>query len=477
MRFTKTLLAAAIATTVLVGCNDDDTTNIYPVEPTPVAPTEVSIAAFNISFDHSDFAELSEVMSMTQSEQDDLIAQWENASISDDAELKKAEKVIQIRNIATIIQKSRPAAVLLKEFNNDGVGEDQVALQGFRLNYLGVPQEFEGESLEPIQFPYADSYSTNTGLNSGLDLDNNGSTTDANDAWGFGFFHGQYAFALLSQYPIDSENTRTFQSFKWKDMPGETNVAIDCALNDVNDTDSYCSVLPEGTTPAENWYTDEAWEEMRLSSKNHVDATILIPTENGESEAIHLLMSHPTPPIFDVAEATYNKSRNRAEIDFWVDYIDGADYIYDDAGVTGGLAEGEHFVVLGDLNADPLAGDGDLTSINGLMTHDKVNQLATFGVYAPKSFGGPECIANSECRESDVPAPEMATSTSGLRLDHVIPSATLNVVDSGVFWPATFEDGRILMNDDRLTRLDTWNPGVGKNVSSDHRMVWIKLEL
>ena len=182
-------------------------------------------------------------------------------------------------------------------------------------------------------------------------------------------------------------------------------------------------------------------------------------------------MSHPTPPIFDTGK---NKVQNADEVNFWVDYIEGKNYMYDDKGVTGGLADDAKFVVMGDLNADPLKGDGDLTAINALMDHDKVNRLATFGPLAPASLGGPECLALGECKEAnwDTPNPGQVTSTSGLRLDHVVPSENLTISDSGVYWPATFEDGRLLMNDERVG-----DYGNGKDISSDHRMVWIKAEI
>ena len=51
-------------------------------------------------------------------------------------------------------------------------------------------------------------------------MDNDGITGQLpGDAWGFGVYHGQYAFALLSKYEILTEK-RTFQNFKWKDMEG-----------------------------------------------------------------------------------------------------------------------------------------------------------------------------------------------------------------------------------------------------------------
>ena len=43
-----------------------------------------------------------------------------------------AEKVIQIRNVAAIIQNNRPDVLLLAEYNNDGVGENKTALNGFQ---------------------------------------------------------------------------------------------------------------------------------------------------------------------------------------------------------------------------------------------------------------------------------------------------------------------------------------------------------
>ena len=59
------------------------------------------------------------------------------------------------------------------------------------------------------------------------------------------------------------------------------------------------------------------------------------------------------------------------------------------------------------------------------------------------------------------------TSTFALRADYVIPSKNFIVVDSGVFWPAEGDDGRYLVKDPDL--------GFAKDVSSDHRMVWVDL--
>ena len=465
----KILLAAAVSVALLAGCSDDDdeTINNY----FPGTATEVTIASFNVSFDRFTYKDLEDEMSLTVAEQDALIAKWDENMLGDsDPDHVKAEKIIQIRNIATIIQKQRPAILLLAEFNNDGTGEDMTAIDGFRTNYLSIGQKFEGERLEPIMFPYAQSYSTNTGLQSGMDLDNDGKANTAGDGWGFGEYHGRYAFGLLSRYVIDTENTRTFQKFLWKDMPGEVNIDINCDPTtppDQWDDRKWCTE-PDATT----WYNDDEWNVMRLSSKNHVDVPITIPVIDGE-ETVHLLLSHPTPPVFDKEEeAPFNKDRNRAEIAFWSDYISGnSNYMTDDNGMAGGLAHGERFVVMGDLNADPENGDGHPEGISDLLNHPQVNQAATTGAFIPRSFGGPDCYQTGECDRPNTD-PSSITNDFGLRVDYVMPSMGLNVVDSGIFWPATHEPGRHLVNDELLG-----NYGDGKDVSSDHRMVWVKVQL
>ena len=458
MEFLKTALAATISIALLTGCNDDSSSN--------TAPSNVRFATYNLSFDRSSYETLVTEMQISSTDQEVLMNKWFSGELTDE-EREVVEKIIQIKNVAAIIQTERPAVLMMAEFNNEGLGNNQNAINGFRLNYLSISQNglgatsAEKELLLPIDFAYSESFATNTGLLSEFDLDRNGSIALPGDAWGFGFYHGQYAFGLLSQYPIDSENIRTFQSFKWKDMPDETNPTITNCEDDNNP-------IPEGLACGDQWYTNEAWAEKPLSSKNHVDVPIQIPTEDG-NKTVHLLLSHPTPPVFDTVTEN-NKRLNRAEIKFWDDYVSNAEYIYDDAGVLGGLDLDASFVIMGDLNADPESGDGYLESIQNLMSHERVNALATDGIYVPTSLGSSECVQTSDCEET--PYPDRITSTFGLRVDHIIPSTDLNVIDSGVFWPATYEAGRLLVNDERVGSY-----GNGKDISSDHRLVWIDVEI
>ena len=186
----------------------------------------------------------------------------------------------QARNIAEIIQTVRPDIITLMEFDYDSAKK---GLTLFQENYLSISQHGK----KTVVYKYSMVFPSNTGVASGLDLNNDGKVEGPNDAFGFGRFPGQYAFALLSRYPINKEEIRTFQHFLWKDMPGASWPAY------ADSTD---------------YYTDEEKEQFRLSSKNHADVPIAVP-----GGTIHLLISHPTPPVFDGPEDK-NGRRNHDEI-------------------------------------------------------------------------------------------------------------------------------------------------------------------
>ncbi|QWZ65897.1 endonuclease/exonuclease/phosphatase family protein [Aeromonas sp. FDAARGOS 1417] len=447
----KTLLAAAISLGMLAGCNSDNDSK--------AADPMVRFATFNLSFDRTAAGMLTGELALTRTEQDALLARLAEGSLSDATETK-AKNVQQIRNVAEIIQRTRPDVFLLNEFDNDGKGESTADLKAFNDNYLAHAQHAE---VTAISYPVMQNFATNTGLMSGYDLNLDGKVNSGpDDAWGFGNYHGQYAFAVMSKYPIDTKQIRTFQNFKWKDMPGEQNPIID-------DCNNPKVKIPASRQCGDAWYSDAAWQQYPLSSKNHADVPVRIKTEKGD-EVIHFLISHPTPPIF-ANTARHTVKHNRAEIAFWNDYVKGLNYMTDDKGTKGGLAKNAKFVIAGDLNADPLTGDGDLTAIQDLLNNPLMNQAITNGTLIPVSEGGPECVSKgTDCKRNLTrPNPERITNSSVLQLDHVIPSANLNAVKSGVFWPASFEAGYHLVYDAKL--------GIAKGVSSDHRMVWVDLKL
>ncbi|MFR9720183.1 endonuclease/exonuclease/phosphatase family protein [Aeromonas diversa] len=452
----KHAIAASVSLALLAGCdfsfNSDDT---------DTAASTVRFATFNLSFDRTAAGMLSGELALTRSAQDTLLARLAEGSLAG-AEKTRALNVQQIRNVAEIIQRTRPDVFVLDEFDNDGKGGDTRDLKAFNDNYLAHAQHAE---VKAITYPVMESFATNTGLMSGFDLNNDGKVNSGpDDAWGFGNYHGQYAFALLSKYPVDSKQIRTFQKFKWKDMPGEQNPIID-------DCNNAKAPIPANRQCGDRWYSDDAWNGFPLSSKNHVDVPVRVKTGNGET-VIHFLLSHPTPPIFGNA-ARHNLKHNRAEVDFWNDYVAGESYMVDDQGKTGGLASGARFVIAGDLNADPQIGDGDLTAIQDLHNNALVNQAVSNGHLIPTSEGGPECLASKVCqRNNSRPTPERITSSSGLQLDHVLPSANLEASAAGVFWPSSSQSGYHLVYGEFDGK-----PDIAKKVSSDHRLVWVDLKV
>lgn len=351
----------------------------------------------------------------------------------------------QAQNVAEVIQRTNPDVLLVNEFDFDPNG---TAAQLFQENYLSVSQN----GATPVEYPYYYVAPSNTGIASGFDLNNNGAVVTTpgtpgygDDAFGFGNFPGQFGMVVYSKYPIDTENVRTFQDFLWKDMPG--------------------ALLPDDpTTPEPNdWYSPEELDVFRLSSKSHWDIPIEV---NGET--VHVLASHPTPPVFDGPEDR-NGRRNYDEIRFWADYVTPGegDYIYDDRGNQGGLEPGSRFVIMGDQNSDPNDGDSVEGAIQQLLDNPLINTSET-----PASEGGPEQTelqgGANLTHESD-PAFDTAdfadTNPGNLRVDYVLPSSNLEITDSAVFWPEST---------DPLFRLvGTFDPSVpGGFPTSDHRLVW-----
>ena len=321
----------------------------------------------------------------------------------------------QIKNIAEIIQRVNPDIILLNEF--DRVNNQHENIRYFIKNYLAKAQN--GQTA--INYPYFYQGPVNTGVKV------NNMNNDKSITHGFGYFEGHFGMVLLSKYPIDYNTIRTFQFFKWRDMPN--------ALKPIS---------PETNQP---WYSDSVWNELRLSSKSHWDIPINI---NGKE--IHILASHPTPPVFDGPE-NRNGNRNHDEIRFWRDYINNtqANYIYDDSGKKGGLSPNKAFVILGDQNASSVEGDAINSGIKSLLTNNKLQDPM------PTSIGG-------ELYKTDNNNAKYHTAYWGMRADYVLPSALdFTIKNSGVFWPQKKDETYRLIKD--------------RAASSDHRLVWVDLEL
>lgn len=352
---------------------------------------------------------------------------------------------VQAATVAEVIQQANPDIVLLNEFDYSGDADPYAAADLFRENYLEVPQG----TGRPVEYPYAFVAPSNTGIPSGFDLNNDGTVGGGDDALGFGLFPGQYGMVVLSKYPIQHRDVRTFQDFKWQDMPG--------------------ALLPDdpATDAPADWYSAEELTVLPLSSKSHWD----VPVRVGR-ETVHVLAAHPTPSSFDGAEDR-NGLRNHDEIRFWADYVRGgraARYVYDDEGRRGGLRPGSSFVIVGDYNADPLDGDS-ATGSDGVPAIDQLLRHPRITDPRPTSAGAPEAStlqAGANLTHLGDPALDTAdfadTTPGNLRVDYVLPSRDLRVRGAGVFWPAAA---------DPLSRLT----GVYPFPSSDHRLTWTDLKL
>lgn len=347
------------------------------------------------------------------------------------------------QRVAEIIERIDPDLLLINEFNWDTVG---AAADEFAKNYLSVGHDAAstGGPSKPISFPFrflptGASSPFNTGLPSGKDLDGNGKLGDAADAYGFGQFPGQYGMVVFSKFPIEVDEVRTFQQFRWRDMPG--------------------NLMPSG------FYSPDEVSALRLSSKCHWDIPIDV-----RGETLHVLASHPTPPVFDGPEDR-NGRRNFDEIRFWRDYVTPGEgtYIYDDAEFAaaggkrpakpqGGLAAGESFVVLGDQNADPTKGSSYPGAINQLLKSPRVNASVV-----PHGKGGAQAAPEStdeSARARDSGQDTAVFGDSGnLRVDYVLPSSDLQITGAHVFWFA---------DDEPLFQLVTHG-----GFPSDHRAVYV----
>ena len=397
----KKLIVFALLWT-LTACQSNQTYQVSNDNST----TSIKVASFNVSMEATNYVKGKDIAKGSRILMD-LLVTGEHP---------------QIQNIAEIIQRNRPDIILLNEF--DYIDNPKLGVKAFINNYLAKSHN----GANPIDYPYVYVAPSNTGLPTSFDLNNDGKASRfGNDAYGYGQYYGQYGMAVLSRYPIDYNNIRTFAQFRWSDMPN--------AIKPIH---------PETKKP---FYDEQEWLSLRLSSKSHWDVPVKV-----NDKTIHVLASHPTPPVFDGIE-DHNGARNHDEVRFWHDYIrpQYANYIYDDNGVYGGLEANSKFVVMGDLNAAANGGNARKEAITALLSSPLVNQS-----FIPTSEGGKQ-------NKPDVKYSEQHTAGWGMRIDYVIPSYQMKVIDGGVFWPT---------QDDELFRLVK-----DRKSSSDHRLVWVEVKL
>jgi len=305
------------------------------------------------------------------------------------------------KRIAAAVQRADVDVLFLCGLDRDAAGE---TARVFAREYLAVAQG----RLRPIDFEFVFAPPVNAGEASGQDLDGDGRSDGPGDAYAPGAFAGSDGLALLSRHPLDTDGARTFRMLPW-------------------------SAMPDALRPPD--VPDAAWPQLRLSSRNHCDVTMHVLGAD-----VHLLCSHPTR-IAVPGAGEREARRNHDEISFWCDYLTPAraGWIVDDRGAAGGLPAAAHFVVLGDLECDPVDGPGRRDAIAALLAHERVldpkpgsagaaeESKRQWGANATHKGEPGLCTADLD----DDPS----TGPGNLRLDYVLVARSLRVVDANVVWP------------------------------------------
>jgi len=354
------------------------------------------------------------------------------------AELEKGDA--QAHRLATIVQLVNPDVLLANEVDYSDGKAAAVLLK----NYLQKPQ-WSTTPNQPSSLKNMFTGPVNTGVPSGLDLNRNGRSNDSDDGWGYGAFPGQYGMVVFSKFPIGTSEARSFQMLRWSQMPNAKRPKVS-----------------DKTSGSEKFFhSDEVWQQLRLSSKSHWD----VPVTIGD-QVLHIIASHPTPPVFDGIEDR-NGCRNHDEIRLLKDYVSGTkdgEYIVDDRGQAGPLNPSTSFVILGDLNSDPIDGSGISQGVIDLLESKRV-----FSSFIPSSEGAIEAShLQGKMNEKQKGNPAYDTGDfndkepGNLRVDFVLPSNNCQVVGGGVFWPTI----------DQLKEID---PKLME--ASDHHLVWLDIEL
>lgn len=345
----------------------------------------------------------------------------------------------QIAAAAEVIQSApEPDVLLLNELSNNFQQgwERRHNAEAFLDHYLCNPQR---PDLDGVDFEYFYAPPSNTGIPSGMDFHKDGLDLEpgtrayGNDCYGYGEYPGRYAMTLFSKYPIDRAGIRTFRRFRWKDMPDDK-----IPTNDNFDV----------------YLTEDEQEQFRLPSKTHAD----IPIETSD-ETVHVIIAHPTPPVHDGPE-NLNGRRCHDEIRLVGDYIRGAEYVYDDDGVTGGFSTDDPFIVMGDMNAAPgevYRGDAGGRKpgefhFDAAQRHLLENP-STNAEVLPMSPGG-RARGNEHATQFGDDWARQA--------DYVLPSVDIEIAETGAVWPGPDTDLQALRK--------------AVQMASNHVMIWAAVE-
>lgn len=298
-----------------------------------------------------------------------------------------------------------------------GVAPDVLLLNGIDYDHDGLTLAALAKRIAARghEMPHRFAARPNSGWATDLDLDGDGRLGGPGDAHGWGRFAGDGGMALLSRYPIGA--VRDLTGLIWGEQDWVNLAKADGA----------------------GFPSEAAIRIQRLSSVAHW----VVPVE-ARGRVLTLMAFHATTPAFDGPEDR-NGKRNHDEIMLWRKFLDGE---------IGPPPQGA-FAVIGDANLDPVDGEGIKSAIRGLLSDRRLQdvQPASEGARgaADASHKGDPALDTVDWRGD-----EGGGGPGNLRVDYVLPSAELEVLDAGVMWPAPGQSGAELAQ--RASR---------------HRLVWV----
>lgn len=249
-----------------------------------------------------------------QLDDDDLLrvatlrADFEGDSVADVyAELQNGDHPVA-EDAAALVQDARPEVLVLTGIPFD---ETDRLVETLNSHYLGIAQDGE----EPLAYPYMYSAPSNSGIDSGADLDGDGLIGSSGDLLGRGDYPGRYGLLVLSMVPIDDDGVRTFRDFLWDDVPD--------------------NVVPES-------YSDVERSVLPLFSAALWDLPLEV-----DGETVHLIAGARTSFSFSEADPARLRDQRQMVTDYVSPDAEDSAYIYDDEAEYGGV-EGAEWIVAGD---------------------------------------------------------------------------------------------------------------------------------
>ena len=304
----------------------------------------------------------------------------------------------QITAILAVIVAHRPDVLILTDIDYD---YDWFALTALQSALMNADHEL----------PHAYTQTVNAGLATPYDFDGDGRFGEPEDAQGWGRFHGNGGLAVLSRWPIDTNNVVDYTETLWRDLPH--------------------TELPEFEG------NSDLIDHQRLSSTGHW----IVPVQV-DGKTIDLMIYAATPPVFDGPEDR-NGLRNRDELRLWEQVI--------------AKPRENPFVIVGNTNLDPFDGDGITDAMQAFLAMPAITDPE------PRSAGGALSADPDQSGDPSLDTADWPDNKPGnLRVSYILPSADQQIMGAGVFWPAPDDPLYHLLGDDGLA-------------AGPHRLVWVDI--